>query len=84
MKTFRIEESKLVGTPMSTRDKMSKNDDSKEVNWTIYRLMIGKLQYVLHTRPDIPFVVGILEERVGKDIISPSFINYKITLYYSR
>ena len=43
LKKFRMEDSKLVGTPMSTGHKISKNDDSKEVNQTIYRSMIGKL-----------------------------------------
>ena len=32
LKTFGMEDSKPVGTPMSTGHKLSKNDDSKEVN----------------------------------------------------
>ena len=40
---FRMEDSRPVGTPMSTRHKLSKNDDSKEVDHTKYRSMIGKL-----------------------------------------
>ena len=36
-----MEDSRLVGTPMSTRHKLSKNDDSKEVDQITYRLMIG-------------------------------------------
>ena len=55
-----MEESILVGTPMSTRHKLSKNDDSKEVDHTTYRSIIRKLQYVVHTRPDIALAVGIV------------------------
>ena len=34
---------------------------SIEVNQTMYRSVIGKLQYVVHSRLDIPLVVGIVE-----------------------
>ena len=60
LKTFRMEDSKLVRTPMSTGHKLSKNDDSKEVNQTTYRCMIGKLQYVVHIRPVIALIVGMV------------------------
>ena len=43
LKKFGMEDSKPVGTPMTTRHKLSKNDDSKEVDQTTYRSMIGKL-----------------------------------------
>ena len=38
-----MEDSKAVGTPMTTGHKISRNDDSKEVDQTTYRSMIGKL-----------------------------------------
>ena len=40
--------------------KLSKNDDSAKVNQTLYRSMIGKLQYVVNNRLDIALVVGIV------------------------
>lgn len=60
MKTFGLEDSKLVSTPMVIGHKLSKNDDSAEVNQTLYRSMIEKLQYVVHSRPDIALSVGIV------------------------
>ena len=60
LKTFGMEDSKPVGTPMSTGHKISKNDDSKEVDQTTYRSMIGKPQYVVHTRPDIALAVDMV------------------------
>ena len=45
---------------MTTGLKLSKNDESVEVNQTMYRSMIGKLQYVVHNRLDIALVVGIV------------------------
>ena len=55
-----MEDSKIVSTPMVIGHKLSKNDESPEVNQTLYRSMIGKLQYVVHSRPDIALAVGIV------------------------
>ena len=60
LKTFGLEDSKPVSTPMVIVLKLSKNDDSTEVDQTLYRSMIGKLQYVVHSRPDIALVMGIV------------------------
>ena len=57
LKIFGLEDSKLVSTPMVTSFKLSKNDKSSEVNQTLYISMIGKLQYVVHSRPNIALVV---------------------------
>ena len=55
-----MEDSKPISTPMLTKHKLSKNDDSTEVNQTLYRPMIGKLQYVVHSRFDITLSIGIV------------------------
>lgn len=60
IKTFGLEDSKPVSTPMVIGHKLSKNDDLTEVNQTLYMSMIGKLQYVVHSRPDIVLSVGII------------------------
>lgn len=60
LKTFGLEDSKLVSTPMVTALKLSKNDESIEVNQTLYRTMIGKLKYIVNSRPDIELAIGIV------------------------
>ena len=40
--------------------KLLKNNDSTEVNQTLYRSMIGKVQYVVHNIPDIALSIGIV------------------------
>ena len=45
---------------MCTGLKLTKDDDSKEVDQTSYKLVIGKSQYVVHTRPNIALAVGIV------------------------
>ena len=42
LKKFGMKDSRLVGRSMSTEHKFFKNDDSKEVDQTTYRSMIGK------------------------------------------
>ena len=60
LKKFGVENSRPIGTPISTRHNLNKNDDSKEVDQTTYRSMIGKLKYVVHTRLDIALTVGMV------------------------
>ena len=60
LKTFGLQDSKPVSTPMVIGHKLSKNDESVEVNQTMYRSMIGKLQYVVYRRPDIALAIGIV------------------------
>ena len=55
-----MKDSKPVETLMCIGLKLTKDDDSKEVDQTLYRSMIGKLQYVVHTRPNIALAVGIV------------------------
>lgn len=60
LKTFGMEERKLVSTLMVTGCKLTKEDDSALVNEKEYRSIIGKLHYVVHSRPDIAHAVGIV------------------------
>ena len=60
LKKIGMEDSKLVGNPICTRLKLTKDDYSKEVDQTLYRSMTGKLKYVVHTRFDIALLDGIM------------------------
>lgn len=55
-----MEDSKLVSTPMVTRCKLSKDDDSPKENQKRYRSMIGGLLYLTQTRTDIMNAVGLI------------------------
>jgi transposase InsO family protein len=46
--------------PMENRLKLTKNDKSPPVDKTKYRSIIGSLRYLVNTRPDIAFAVGIV------------------------
>ena len=58
LKKFNMEYCKPVSTPMITGCKLSKEDESEEVDQRLYRSMIGSLQYITASRPNVMQVVG--------------------------
>ncbi|GJS40979.1 retrovirus-related pol polyprotein from transposon TNT 1-94 [Tanacetum coccineum] len=57
LKKFGLEESKPMKTPMSSDNKLMKDEECELVNSTKYRGMIGSLLYLMASRPDIMFRV---------------------------
>lgn len=47
-------------TPMEARLKLSKKMEDEVVNPTAYRSIIGSLRYIVNTRPDLAFAVGVV------------------------
>ena len=47
-------------SPMEIGLNLSKAEEEKEIDATRFRKQIGCLRYLLHTRPDLSFVVGVL------------------------
>lgn len=45
-------------TPMEERLKLSRESTAHEIDATTYRRIIGSLRYLIHTRPDLAFLVG--------------------------
>jgi hypothetical protein len=60
LKRFQMEDSTPMSTPMVTGCKLSKDDDSPDVDQSSYRSMIGSLLYITTSRPDIMHVVGMV------------------------
>jgi FtsZ-interacting cell division protein YlmF len=60
LKRFQMEDSKPVGTPMVIGCKLSKDDDSPDVDQSSYRSMISNLLYITASRPNIMHVVGMV------------------------
>ena len=60
LKKFKMENSNTISTPMVTSCNLSKDDESLEVDHTMYRSMIGSLLYLTATRPDVMQVVGLV------------------------
>ena len=49
-----------VQTPMESGLKLSKAEHEKEIDATRFRRNIGCLRYLIHTRPDLAYSVGVL------------------------
>jgi hypothetical protein len=60
LKRFQMEDSKPVGTPMVTGCKLSKDDDSLDVDQSSYRSMIGSLLYITTSHPEIMHVARMV------------------------
>ena len=60
LKKFKMEDSKPVSTPMVIGCKLIKDDESLEVDHTMFRSMIDSLLYVTATSPDVMQAVGLV------------------------
>ena len=49
-----------VQTPMEAGLKLSKSETEEEIDATSFRRIVGCVQYLLHTRPDLAYSVGVL------------------------
>ena len=60
LKKFKMQDCKPVSTPMTTSEKLSKDDGSEKIDEGLYRSLIGSLLYLTASRPDILFIVSVL------------------------
>jgi hypothetical protein len=61
LKRFQMEDSTPMSTLMVTGCKLSKDDDSPDVDQSSYRSMIDDLLYITSSRPYIMHAVGMVE-----------------------
>ena len=59
VKTFGLDSKKHTSTPMSSSAKLSRDTAGVEVDLTFYRSMIGSLLYLIASRPNIAFSIGV-------------------------
>lgn len=53
-------ECKVTKYPMEPTSQLHKDDTGKPVDSTQFKSIVGWLRYLVHTRPDIAFAVGII------------------------
>ena len=66
LQRFKMDQCKSSTVPMQQNVKLSCDDGSKEVNATMYRQMVGSLNYLTTTRPDIAYSVSVLSQFMAK------------------
>ena len=60
LEKFQMREARPISSPMDPNEKMSSNDSSGLADAVRYRQLVGSLIWLLNTRLDVSFVVGIL------------------------
>lgn len=48
--------------PMELKLHLTKDKDGESVNETMYRKVIGSLRYLVHTRPDLNYSIGVVSK----------------------
>jgi hypothetical protein len=62
LRRFRMMDCRPMSTPLVTNWRKIDASDSKTVDPTVYRQLIGSLMYLVNTRPDISFAVNSLSQ----------------------
>ena len=60
LQRFHMDECKSLPTPMEQNAKLFSDDGTKEVNGTLYRQLVGSLNYLTTTRPGIAYFIIFL------------------------
>ena len=59
LEKINMQECKATSTPLDQNVKLSSVDETKEVNGTVYRQLVGSLNYLTTTKPDISYSFSI-------------------------
>ncbi|XP_062113115.1 uncharacterized mitochondrial protein AtMg00810-like [Humulus lupulus] len=81
LQKFDMKHLKLCPTPMTAGKPIPVNDGEPLLNPTIYRSVIGALQYLIHTRPDISFTVNKLSQLLESPTIAHWSVVKRIMRY---
>jgi len=60
LKKFKKEDSNPVKTPIETEIKLTKEADGRTLDATYFKEIVGSLRYLMCTKPDICYVVGLV------------------------
>lgn len=61
-----MQDCNIVQTRMEARLKLSKMSSNPPVDDKFYRSVVGSLRYLVHTRPDIAYAMGIVSQFMEK------------------
>ena len=81
LERFNMNECKAVSTPLEHNVKLSSVDETKEANDTLYHQLVGSLNYLTTTRPNIAYSVSILSQFMAKPLESHWIATKKVLQY---
>ena len=63
-----MSECKSMSTPLEQNENLYNEDATKEEDGTLYRQLVGSLNYLTTTKPDIVYSVNILSQFMAKPL----------------
>jgi hypothetical protein len=75
---------KAAATPMEERLRLSCDSMAEEVDVTLYRRIVGSLRYLIHTRPDLMYIVGYMSRFLERPTEEHLQAMKKILCYIAR
>ena len=66
LKRFNMNECKEMPIPLEQNAKLCSDDGTKEVDGTLFHQLMGSLNYLTTTRPDIAYPISILSQFMAK------------------
>ncbi|KAG6385530.1 hypothetical protein SASPL_154366 [Salvia splendens] len=60
LRKFHMSNCEIAATPMNVNEKLQRVDGTEHADGTIYRSLVGGLNYLTHTRPDIACPVSVV------------------------
>jgi hypothetical protein len=66
LEKFKMESCNSVNTSVETSIKLSKEEDDRVIEPTFYKSLVGSLRYLMITRPDIVYGVGLVSRYMEK------------------
>ncbi|CAH9099164.1 unnamed protein product [Cuscuta epithymum] len=66
LKRFHMEACETIATPMNASEKLQKCDGTEDADVTLYRSLVGGLNYLTHSRPDLAYCVSMVSRYMQK------------------
>ncbi|KAL5866165.1 hypothetical protein ACOSQ3_003679 [Xanthoceras sorbifolium] len=83
LKKFKMDDCKLINTPVECGIKLSKHDKGESIDPTFFKSLVGSLRYLTCTRPDILYAVALVS-RYMEDPTTTHFKAAKRILRYIK
>ena len=81
-----MESSSIICTPIAKQLEMKKEGSEELVNPTYFKGMVGSHHYLIYTRPDIIYEIGIISRFMKKIMLvtlASNKTNFEVCKWYS-
>lgn len=83
LKEFDVSDLPLATSPMNPYSKLREDDGPVMTNPTLYRCLVGKLNYLTYTQPDLYFSIFVLSQYMHNPTLSYYLAALRVLKYLS-